>query len=189
MKFNFNKKNILIVYHPVTLEKNTSALQFKEILEALARLKNTKLIFTYPNSDTYGRVIIQMIKKFVSSNKYDAIQFSSMGDLNYLSVLKYVDCIIGNSSSGLIEAPSFKTPTINLGDRQEGRLKSQSVLDSKPKRNSIIKCIKKIYSKEFKRNLKKSKNLHESKNASEKIFKIIKNIAIPSSVKKTFYNI
>ena len=119
MKFSFNKNNILISYHPVTLEKNTSSLQFKEILSALSKLKKTKLIFTYPNSDTYGRVIIKMIKKFVSSKKCDAIQFSSMGDLNYLSVLKHVDFIIGNSSSGLIEAPSFKIPTINLGDRQK----------------------------------------------------------------------
>ena len=189
MKFSFNKNNILISYHPVTLEKNTSSLQFKEILSALSKLKKTKLIFTYPNSDTYGRVIIKMIKKFVSSKKCDAIQFSSMGDLNYLSVLKHVDFIIGNSSSGLIEAPSFKIPTINLGDRQKGRLKAQSVLDSKPTKKSIIKSINKIYSKEFKKNLKKTKNPYESKNASEKIFKIIKNISIPSGIKKTFYNV
>jgi GDP/UDP-N,N'-diacetylbacillosamine 2-epimerase (hydrolysing) len=102
MKFKFNKKNILITYHPVTLEKNTSAYQFKEILSAVSELKDTKLIFTYPNSDTFGRVVITMIEKFVSSKKCDSVKFSSMGHINYLSVLKNVDCILGNSSSGLI---------------------------------------------------------------------------------------
>ena len=154
MKFKFNKKNILITYHPVTLEKNTSASQFKEILSAVSKLKDTKLIFTYPNSDTFGRIIINMIKKFVSSKKCDSIKFSSMGHINYLSVLKIrVDCVLGNSSSGLIEAPSLKIPTINIGDRQEGRLKANSVIDSKPVKSLITKSIKKIYSKKFRMKL------------------------------------
>ena len=95
MRFKFNKKNILITYHPVTLERNTSASQFKEILLAVSKLKNTKLIFTYPNSDTFGRIVINMIKKFTSSRKNDSIKFSSMGHINYLSVLKNVDCVFG----------------------------------------------------------------------------------------------
>jgi GDP/UDP-N,N'-diacetylbacillosamine 2-epimerase (hydrolysing) len=188
MKFTFNKKNILITYHPVTLEKNTSASQFKEILSAVSSLKNTKLIFTYPNSDTFGRIVIKMIKKFVSSNKCDSVKFSSMGYVNYLSVLKNVDCILGNSSSGLIEAPSLKIPTINIGDRQEGRLKANSVVDSKPKKNLIIKSIKKIYNKRFRENLKHNQNPYEYKNSAKKIYEIIKRAKIPLELKKFFYN-
>ena len=188
MKFTFNKKNILITYHPVTLEKNTSAFQFKEILSAISTLKDTKLIFTYPNSDTFGRIVIKMIKKFVSSNKCDSVKFSSMGHINYLSVLKNVDCILGNSSSGLIEAPSLKIPTINIGDRQKGRLRANSVIDSKPKKNLIMKSIKKIYNKKFRESLKHIKNPYEYKNSSKKIYKIIKNAKIPSELKKYFYN-
>jgi GDP/UDP-N,N'-diacetylbacillosamine 2-epimerase (hydrolysing) len=189
MKFKFNKKNILITYHPVTLEKNTSASQFKEILSAVSKLKDTKLIFTYPNSDTFGRIIINMIKKFVSLKKYDSIKFSSMGHINYLSVLKNVDCILGNSSSGLIEAPSIKIPTINIGDRQKGRLKANSVIDSKPMESLITKSIKKIHSKKFRKNLKYTRNPYEYKNSSHKVYRIIKNTIIPFELKKLFYDL
>ena len=189
MKFKFRKKNILITFHPVTLEKNTSESQFKEILSAVSKLKETKLIFTNPNSDTYGKIIINMIKRFVSSKKYDAVKFSSMGYLNYLSVLKYVDCVLGNSSSGLIEAPSLKTSTINIGDRQTGRPKGNSIIDSKPDENSITKSIKKIYSKKFRIRLKHVYNPYEYKNTTNKIYKTIKNTIIPLNLKKRFYNL
>ena len=189
MKFKFNKKNILITYHPVTLEKNTSATQFKEILSAVSKLKDTKLIFTYPNSDSFGRIIIKMIKKFVSSKKYDSVKFSSMGYVNYLSVLKYVDCVLGNSSSSLLEAPSLKIPAINIGDRQQGRLKATSVIDSKPTKSLITKSIKKIYSTKFRANLKYTRNPYEYKDTANKIYKIIKNATIPLELKKFFYNL
>ena len=189
MKFKFNKKNILITYHPVTLEKNTSASQFKEILLAVSKLKDTKLIFTYPNSDTFGRIVIDMIKKFTSSRKNDSIKFSSMGHINYLSVLKNVDCILGNSSSGLIEAPSLKIPTINIGDRQEGRLKAKSIIDSKPVKSLITKSIKKVYSTKFKMNLKYTHNPNEYNDTANKIYNIIKNTTIPLELKKFFYNL
>ena len=112
-----------------------------------------------------------------------------MGHINYLSVLKNVNCILGNSSSGLIEAPSLKIPTINIGDRQEGRFKANSVIDCKPNRNLILKSINKIYSKKFRKKLKYTYNAYEHKDSSNKIYKIIKNIIIPSELKKSFYNI
>ena len=189
MKFKFRKKNILITYHPVTLEKNTSAEQFKEILLAVSKLKDTKLIFTYPNSDSFGRIIIKMINKFVCSKKYDSVKFSSMGYVNYLSVLKYVDCVLGNSSSGLLEAPSLKISTINIGDRQEGRLKANSVVDSKPIESLITKSIKQIYSNKFKKKLKYTRNPYEYKNTAKKIYSTIKNAIVPLELKKFFYNL
>jgi GDP/UDP-N,N'-diacetylbacillosamine 2-epimerase (hydrolysing) len=189
IKIKFNKKNILITYHPVTLEKNTSAAQFKQILLAVSKLKDTKLIFTYPNSDTNGRVIINMIKKFVFSKKNDSVKFASIGHVNYLSVLKYVDCVLGNSSSGILEAPSLKIPTINIGDRQEGRLKAKSIIDSKPLKNSILQSIKRVYSKNFRSSLKYIHNPHEYKNSANKIYQIIKNKKAPLELKKSFYNL
>ena len=189
MNFKFNKKNLLITYHPVTLEKNTSAVHFKQILSALSALKDTKLIFTFPNSDTNGRIIIKMIKKFVSSRKNDSVHFKSMGHTNFLSVLKQVDCLVGNSSSGILEAPSFKIPTINIGDRQEGRSKTSSVVDCKPIKKEILKSIKKIYSKKLRKKLINTKNPYESKNSSDKIFKIIKKTVLPSNLKKKFYDL
>ena len=189
MKFKFRKKNILITYHPVTLEKNTSAEQFKEILLAVSKLKDTKLIFTYPNSDSFGRIIIKMINKFVCSKKYDSVKFSSMGYVNYLSVLKHVDCVLGNSSSGLLEAPSLKISTINIGDRQKGRLKANSVVDSKPIKSLITKSIKQIYSNKFKKKLKYTRNPYEYKNTAKKIYSTIKNAIVPLELKKFFYNL
>ena len=189
IKIKFNKKNILITYHPVTLEKNTSAAQFKQILLAVSKLKDTKLIFTYPNSDTNGRVIINMIKKFVFSKKNDSVKFTSIGHVNYLSVLKYVDCVLGNSSSGILEAPSLKIPTINIGDRQEGRLKAKSIIDSKPLKNSILQSIKREYTKNFRSSLKYIHNPHEYKNSANKIYQIIKNKKAPLELKKSFYNL
>ena len=124
--------NFLVTYHPVTLEKNSSELQFKELLSALSNFKNAKIIFTMPNSDTYGRVIIELIKKYVSKNLKSSVAFNSLGQLKYLSALKHVSMVIGNSSSGLTEVPSFKIPTINIGDRQNGRIKSKSVIDCLP---------------------------------------------------------
>ena len=182
MNFKFNKKNLLITYHPVTLENNTSALQFKQILLAVSKL-------TYPNSDTHGKVIIKMIEKFVSLKKNESIKFKSMGHINYLSVLKQVDCIIGNSSSGIVEAPSLKTFTINIGQRQEGRLKAKSVIDTKPIKENILQSIKKIYSIDYKKKLSKLKNPYEIKNSSNKIFNTIKKSIIPFELKKKFYDL
>jgi GDP/UDP-N,N'-diacetylbacillosamine 2-epimerase (hydrolysing) len=189
MNFKFYKKNILITYHPVTLEKKTSAYQFKEILSSVSKLKETKLIFTYPNSDTHGKIIIKMINRFVSSRKNDSIKFSSIGYDGYLSILQYVDCVLGNSSSGLIEAPSLKIPTINIGDRQKGRPKANSVVDCKPKRNYITNSIKKIYTKKFRNSLKRVNNPYGYKNTTNKIYNIIKKTKIPNNLKKSFYNL
>ena len=135
--FNFGKKNILVTFHPVTLENNKSEKQFLELLNFLKTLKNTQIIFTCPNSDTDNRVINQLIEKYVSKYSNNSISFTSMGQLNYISTLQYVDAVIGNSSSGLTEAPTFNIGTINIGDRQKGRLKADSVIDCLPKKESI----------------------------------------------------
>ena len=150
----FGNKNLLVTYHPVTLELNSSQKQFHVLLDVLDELKDINLIFTMPNADSDGRVIKQMIDKFVLDHNKRSISFISMGQLNYLSTLQYIDGVVGNSSSGLTEAPTFKIGTINIGDRQNGRLKAASVIDCKPIKKSILSAISRLFSREFQNNLK-----------------------------------
>ena len=185
--FSLGINNLLITFHPVTLEKNTSEKQMNEILMALNELKNTHLIFTMPNADTDGRIIFKMIEDFVDNHPH-AKSFTSLGQLRYLSCIKHVDGVIGNSSSGLTEVPTFKKGTINIGDRQRGRIKAESVIDCKPTTKSISDAIKKLYSSEFQQKLKTVKNPYGSGGASESIVETLENISLKTILKKKFYN-
>jgi UDP-hydrolysing UDP-N-acetyl-D-glucosamine 2-epimerase len=140
LDFKLQKQNFLVTFHPVTLEKNTSENQMHELLSALSEFPNVGIILTTANSDTDGRVINSLITKWVTQNK-NAKAFDYLGQLRYLSLLKQVNAIIGNSSSGLAEAPSFKTPTLNVGDRQKGRLRASSVIDCIPEKQAIVEGI------------------------------------------------
>jgi GDP/UDP-N,N'-diacetylbacillosamine 2-epimerase (hydrolysing) len=189
INFKLNKKNILITFHPVTLENNTAEMQIDNLLKAIDNLKDTSFIFTKPNADLDGRVIIKKIDEYVTKNKRRACSFVSLGQLRYLSALKYVDIILGNSSSGLTEAPSFKIATINIGDRQKGREKAKSVIDCTPKVTDIQIGIKKAFSKEFKKQLKIVINPYGVGGASKKIKEIITSIDLNDIIKKSFYDI
>lgn len=189
INFKLNKKNILVTFHPVTLEKRTSKIQFQALLDSIDEQDETNIIFTKSNSDTDGRIINQLIDDYVHQNPNKSIAFSSMGSLNYLSALQYIDAVVGNSSSGLTEAPSFKIGTINIGDRQKGRIKATSVLDCLPDKNSINKAFKTLYSNEFYKIIKNTKNPYGSGFASKKILKILKSIKLRNIIKKEFYNI
>ena len=188
IEFKLKNKNLLITFHPVTLENNTSKNQMNELLHSLSELKDTGLIFTMPNADTDSRVLFKMIQDFIRKNK-NAIVFSSLGQLRYLSCIKYVDAVIGNSSSGLIEVPYLKKPTINIGDRQRGRLKAGTVIDCNPKRLSISKAIKKALSNDFKSKIKDCISPYGNGGGSEKIVKIIEEYNLNDILKKNFYNI
>ena len=174
MKLKFLKKNILIAFHPETLDSNSSEKQIIIILEALSLLKNTNLIFTGPNSDTNNKIIYKKMIEFVSKNK-NAYFFNSLGQLKFLSCLKYVDAIIGNSSSGLLEAPSFKIGTINIGDRQKGRIEASSVINSNYDSLEIKNNIAKLYSEKFQKRLNDVKNPYGNGGASLKIYEKLKN--------------
>ena len=189
IKFKLNKKNILVTYHPVTLENDTSKEHFQELLNAIDNLNNTNIIFTKANSDLNGRVINQMIDDYVLKNYKKSISFISLGQLRYLSALKYVDAVVGNSSSGLLEAPSFNVGTINIGDRQKGRIKAESVIDCLPERKVIIESIEKIYTKEFQELLKTVKNPYDNGQSSIKIVDVLKSLNLENILKKEFYNI
>ena len=188
-KIKFGKKNLLVTYHPVTLEKLTSKKNIESLLNVLKDLKDVQLIFTMPNADSDGRIIKQMIDEYVSSYKQRSISFTSMGHLNYLSTLQFVDGVVGNSSSGLTAAPTFKIGTINIGDRQKGRLKAKSVIDCEPTKESIKESINTLYSKDFQNILSKTDNPYGKGNATEKIMAVLRDSPIPKELKKEFYNL
>ncbi len=189
INFKLNKKNILVTFHPVTLESSTAKEQFQHLLDAIDILEDTNIIFTKANSDTDGRIINSMIDMYVKENSQKSVCFTSLGQLRYLSALQYVDAMVGNSSSGLAEAPSFKIGTINIGDRQKGRIMADSVINCKSDRESILKAFKKLYSKVFQEELKTSINPYGDGGASKKIKAVIQDINLEGILKKSFFDI
>ena len=189
INFSLNRYNLLITFHPVTLEKNTSQAHFQELLDAIDELDDTNYIFTKANSDADGKIINKMIDKYVSKNAHNSVAFTSLGQLRYLSSMCYVDAIIGNSSSGITEAPSFKIGTINIGDRQKGRIKASSVIDCLPNKESIKNAIEYLYSKKFQTLLKKTENPYGKGNSSKKVVQVLKTKLNENLLKKSFYNL
>lgn len=189
MGFQFKQKNLLVTFHPVTLDKGLSEEQFDKLLNCLEKLDNTLIILTHPNSDTDGRILKKRIEMFVKKHPDNSIAFTSMGQKNYLSTLQYIDAVIGNSSSGLMEAPSFRIGTVNIGDRQQGRLMANSVISCKPDTQSITLALNKLYSDEFQKGLNTMMNPYGEGGASEAIIKILKKEAIPPDIKKEFYDL
>ena len=141
-----------------------------------------------PNADTDSRIIFDMIESFVKRNK-NSRAYTSLGQLKYLSCMRYVDGVVGNSSSGLLEAPSFRVGTINIGDRQKGRLKASSVIDCDPDEESISDALHHLYSPEFQKKLKTVANPYGQGGASESIVKILQDCSLDSILKKRFYDL
>jgi GDP/UDP-N,N'-diacetylbacillosamine 2-epimerase (hydrolysing) len=187
--FKLADKNLIVTFHPVTLENASAKRQFQELLDAIDTLKNTHIIFTKANSDTDGRVINAMIEEYVSKNSEKAVSFTSLGQLRYLSGLQYIDAVVGNSSSGLAEAPTFKIGTINIGDRQKGRIKALSVLDCEPNKSSIMKKFDELYNDDFQNLLKTVVNPYGMGGASHKIKESIKSVNLDDIIQKSFYDI
>lgn len=188
LQVNWKKHIYQITYHPETLSDVSSEASFKEILSALSTLEDTTLIFTKANADTDGRIINQMIDEYVAQHE-DAYAFTSLGALRFLSLLSFADGIIGNSSSGLIEAPTFKIPTINIGDRQKGRMKSVTVLDTPIEKEAILNTIAYAKTDEFKAVLKNSTNPYGDGNATSKIMDILNNINFKNLGSKAFFDL
>ena len=187
--FKLNKKNILVTFHPTTLEIGKAKEHFQELLDAIDDLEATNIIFTKANSDTDGRIINQMIDEYIAKNNDKSVSFISLGQHRYLSAMQYIDAVVGNSSSGLIETPTFKIGTINIGDRQKGRIKADSVIDSLPNKECIKKAFEVLYSNEFQSLLKTSENPHGEGLASKRVVKVLKTIQLDNILKKSFYNL
>ena len=188
LEFGLGRRNLLVTFHPVTLENASSAQQMTELLAALETLKDTHLIFTMPNADTGGRALIDMVKKFVA-DRATARAYTSLGQLRYLSCLRHLDGVVGNSSSGLTEAPSFGKGTINIGDRQRGRLKAGSVIDCKSDRQSIAAALQQLYSPTFQTTLQNVRNPYGEGGASKKIVRVLQSYPLDIDLKKTFHDL
>jgi GDP/UDP-N,N'-diacetylbacillosamine 2-epimerase (hydrolysing) len=189
LDFKLGPKNLLITFHPVTLENQSSDQQMSALLTALDKLgKDTHLIFTMPNADNGGRELICMVENFVATHE-NARAYTSLGQIRFLSCVKLVDGVIGNSSSGLAEAPSLQTGTVNIGDRQRGRLKAQSVIDCAPQSEAIIDAIVKLYSTAFQQTLSSVVSPYGNGGASEKIVQTLRSQDLSDILKKSFYNL
>jgi GDP/UDP-N,N'-diacetylbacillosamine 2-epimerase (hydrolysing) len=186
--FKFKKKNLLVTFHPVTLEGEASNDQMKELLKALAIKKDCQIIFTMPNADPNSRILFDLIEEFVLHNDNSCL-YASLGQLRYYSCLAQVDAVVGNSSSGLLEAPSFKKGTVNIGDRQGGRLKASSIIDCSPDCNSISMAIDKIFTDSFQSQLAKTVNPYGDGGAVDSIINIIKTLPFDNLMKKKFHDL
>lgn len=185
--FKLGQINFLVTYHPATLGELSPAIATQELLAALDQYPEARIIFTRPNSDTLGREINKVIDEYVERDPARSIVITSMGQVRYLSALHHVDVVIGNSSSGIIEAPACRVPTVNIGDRQKGRLKATSIIDCLENRDSIASAINNALSSSFCEMVKSTPSLYGSGDVASKIKDILK--VAPITVIKRFYDI
>ena len=184
----FRKRNLLITFHPATLEDVAPQEQMGDLLTVLSTLLDTTLIFTMPNADTGGIAIMNQIREFVSKN-HNAFCFDSLGQLIYLSCMANVDGIVGNSSSGILEAPSLKVGTINIGDRQRGRVQAQSIINSGTSSIELFSAFEKLYAPEFQEQVRNCRNPYGEGGASTKIVSTLNEIELSGVTQKYFHDL
>ncbi len=188
LDFRFLKRNLLVTYHPVTLDESPQTSQMTELLDALGELADTGLIFTMPNADQGGLGMAEQIRQFVDAHP-NARLFTSLGQRRYFSCIGHVDGVIGNSSSGLLEVPSFAKGTVNIGDRQRGRLLAKSVINCGTSKAAILEAIQTLYSDKFHDRLKTVANPYGDGGASEKIIQVLENCRLSGILKKSFHDL
>ncbi len=189
LAISLGELSFAVTYHPVTLATKSSRDSFLELLTAMEKFPNAKVIFTKPNADAGNSAIGDAIDVYVKKNPDRAFSFTSLGQLKYLSLISSVDVVVGNSSSGIIEAPSLGVPTVNIGERQKGRLASKSVIHCNEEANEIELAIKKAISPEFRLFAKETKSPYQGENMSMKIKDILKNASLEEILRKKFYSI
>ena len=189
--FEIDENTVIVTYHPVTLENNTVEEQFLNLLEVLDRNPKIRMIFTKANADTNGRIVNELIDKYVAQNSERACAFMSLGQKRYLSALKYCRIVIGNSSSGIIEAPSFGKPIINIGDRQKGRICADSVINCGYTQQEIQQAMETALTEEFENKARNCRNPYEKENTAANIISVIKDYLLNDKIKlkKGFYDI
>jgi len=187
--FALHDKNYLITFHPATMGSEDPRAAFGEILKACQSMPDAGCFFTFPNADTAGRQIIGMIEEYVRQNPLQAGYAASLGQLRYLSLMRLVDAVIGNSSSGLVEAPAMRVATINTGIRQQGRLRSYSVIDAAPKAEAILAAVKKCDEPAFRAGLATMKPAYGMGNVSQAILAKLKEIPAERFMIKKFYDL
>jgi len=189
LNINFKKYNYLITFHPATLNETATSQDFKELISALQKQEDSLFIFTKSNADNGGRIINKLIDDYVFLHPQTSISFASMGQQLYLSVMQYVNAVVGNSSSGIIEAASLKIATINIGDRQKGRIQPHNIINCSIEQNDIKKAFEKVKLSSFKKSLQNVENPYGSGNTASSIIKILKGIDLKKLIPKKFYDI
>ncbi len=183
--FKLDKNTVLATYHPVTNDVSN----VDDFFKALDDAKDLRILFTMPNSDTGGQMIVDKINQFVAHNPDRSIAFKSLGMKRYLSVLQCVGAVVGNSSSGLVEVPSFHIPTLNIGSRQQGRMAGESIVHCAADCNSIKKGLHEIFSSEVQHRAEMANNPYEKAGTAKTIFELIKNHPLDNITLKHFYDI
>lgn len=191
LNINLSDKYLVVTYHPVTREPGQAELQINALLSSLDDyIDRYQIIFTLPNSDTDGRIISSLITSWAENHKDRVFAFQSLGRQKYYSILKYCTAVIGNSSSGLLEAPSFKVPTLNIGNRQKGRTKGNTVIDCSSNQESIIRGLQTVLSKDFIDYVKEAGvNPYFKENTLGYIIDILLNTTLSENLVKSFYDI
>ena len=188
LDFQFKKYNYQVTFHPSTLDKESPEKQFQILLNVIDKQEDSFFVFTKANADTGGRIINKMIDDYVSKNSDKARAFSSLGNLRFLSLVKFCDAAVGNSSSGILEVPSLKTATINIGDRQKGRIQAESIINTKVSEIEILDAFEKVKSEEFKNIVKNSVNPYGSGDTTEKMMAELREINLEAFRTKQFYD-
>jgi len=192
--FDLGNRYFLVTFHPVTLEQSTAEDQFKNLLNALDQVTTDskepmKIIFTRANADTGGRIINHLINNYVTTHSDKAIAFNSMGQIRYLSAMKHAAAVIGNSSSGIIEAPTFKVPTVNIGNRQKGRVQAPSTINCMPQAGAILQSIETSLSPAFVEGLSGMTNPYDRVNTCSTIVGLLEKINLEGLIIKRFYDV
>ncbi len=188
LDFRLGERNLLVTFHPETLLPGMAEQHTGELLDALGVLNDVSMVFTLPNADTEGRKITSMIEAFVAGRS-NARSFVSLGQLRYLSLVSLVDAVVGNSSSGIIEVPSLGKPTVNIGERQKGRIRAPSVIDCEPRRDDILQAIAATYEPGFRARLTSVINPYGSGGASDAIVQVIERCDLSTLIRKQFYDL
>lgn len=190
IEFQFTPMTILVTFHPVTLENMTAERQFKRLLDVIDRHEEISVIFTKANSDTSGRIINKMIDDYVAEHKKRCRCYMSLGQIKYLSTLRQCAAVVGNSSSGIIEAPSFGIPTVNIGDRQRGRSCAESVISCGNSTEEIENALNQALSSRFREKMKEVRNPYEGEKTSGRITEIItQRLESGIDLKKKFFDL
>ena len=188
LAFKLDKPFLLTTFHPVTMEENSAERQINSLLSVLENyLADYKIIFTLPNSDADSRVIADKIKNFVSKYPNECYSVVSLGKHRYYASLKYCVAVVGNSSSGIFEAPSFHVPTLNIGDRQKGRLRGESVIDVEANYEDIKNGLTQALSDDFRQFVNTVQSPFDKPKTMEKIFDVIAHYPLKGIVEKSFY--
>ena len=190
LQFSLEAPFFLVTFHPVTLERAPAGSQLQQLSNALDHFPDHKIIFTKANADTDGRVINAKIDAYLTAHPERCLAVASLGQLRYLSAMKHCDAVVGNSSSGILEAPIFHVPTVNIGDRQKGRLRVKSIIDCEDNQASIVDALNQALSPDFKQSLTALQHPSEKVGTAGAIARHLETSDCPKSLmKKSFYNL